>query len=68
MKRSGLQSAGYKYFIDHLESTLKERTNEISDVIGAAYEKLSIEAAMKLLNLESSNKMAAIVKEVSLES
>lgn len=62
LKKEGLTSAGFKYFIDHLESTLKEHTTEIATVIGSAYEKLTMNAAMKLLNLTDSDQLAGIIK------
>lgn len=65
LKQAGIVSSGFKYFIDHLETTLKEHTTEIADVIGSAYEKLSMQSVMKLLNLKDSNRMGEIIKAVS---
>jgi len=62
LKSVGLTSPGFKYFVDHLESTLREHTIGIADTIGAAYTKLPMHCAMQLLNLNDSNKMANIIR------
>jgi len=65
LKSVGLTSPGFKYFIDHLESTLREHDSGIASIIGAAYDTLSMQCAMQLLNLNDSKKMASIIKTVS---
>ncbi|CAL8131482.1 unnamed protein product [Orchesella dallaii] len=62
LRNVGLTSPGFKYFVDHLESTLREHSVGIASIIGAAYEKLSMQCAMQLLNLNDSNKLASIIK------
>lgn len=66
LKAAGLTSPGFKYFIDHLENTLREHTTEIADVISSAYERLTLKSAMKLLNLSDEKKLREMIKRVSI--